>query len=103
MPNDPARPTAPLIQATSSPPRCAIRSATSRSKGIRGLITIGPSTPGYREILLLAAAWNISPPEVVGRLVDHYYLTHIHRPGGSAERADSDVAVHATYAGRRVE
>lgn len=68
------------------------------------MITIEPSTPVYREILLLAAAWNVSTVEAIGRLVDHYYLTHAHHPDDAlAAHDDSDLAVHRVYAGRRIE
>ncbi|WP_051809697.1 hypothetical protein [Actinoplanes subtropicus] len=67
------------------------------------MITLDSSTPGFREILLLAAAWNISPPQVIGRLVDHYYLTQAENTPTRRSPEPSDVAVHRIYAGQRVE
>jgi hypothetical protein len=70
------------------------------------VIRIDPSMPGYRDLLLLAAAWNIGPAEVIARLVDHYYLTHsgTHTADGQAEDpADNGIAIHAVYRGQRID
>lgn len=55
-----------------------------------------------REVELLAAAWDISLGEAVGRLVDHYHLT-LARHTADTEITDTDVAVHRVYAGVRIE
>jgi hypothetical protein len=67
------------------------------------MITLDPSMPVYREIVLLATAWNTTAPEVVSRLVGHYYLTNAASVENTPTGDDSGVAVHRVYAGRRVE
>lgn len=56
----------------------------------------------HAKVTLLARAWDVTPAQAVARLVDHF-----HNPvplptaqGGSP--ADSTVAVHAFYEGKRV-
>ena len=60
-----------------------------------------PVTPHVgREVDLLAAAWGVSTGDAVGRLVDHFHLTH------SSRIANMDAAVQehiAVYRGVRVE
>jgi hypothetical protein len=70
------------------------------------MITLDASCPGYRELHLLAAAWNVSAAEAISRLVDHYYPTS--RPTQLADRAapepgDRTVSVERLYAGQRIE
>lgn len=75
-----------------------------QSRAGASVIVLDPSTPAYREILLLAAAWNVAPAAAIGRLIDHYYLTQLGgRRHGPVELGESDVAVHRVYAGRRIE
>jgi hypothetical protein len=67
------------------------------------MITLDPSMPVYREVVLLATAWSTTAPEVVSRLVDHYYLTNAASVEITPTGNDSGVAIHCVYAGRKVE
>lgn len=64
------------------------------------MIVIDPSSPTYREIQLLAAAWGVSAADAVAVLLDHYY-TNV--ATASAPDGDANVAIHAIYRGTRVE
>jgi hypothetical protein len=56
-----------------------------------------------RDVELLAAAWNVSLGEVVGRLVDHYHRTRRPVPLDPEWPTDTDVAIHCIYRGVRVD
>lgn len=67
------------------------------------MIEMDPSAAGYREILLLAAAWNVSPQQAIARLVDHYYLTEARNAQTDPTPDPSAIAVHRIYIGHRIE
>jgi hypothetical protein len=64
------------------------------------LIVIDSSTQVYRDIQLLAGAWNVSLVDAVARLVDHY---HDHAAAVTGSVPDPELSIHAVYGGVRVE
>lgn len=55
----------------------------------------------HAKVTLLARAWDVTPAQVVGRLVDHFH-NPAPSPAVQAANADGTVAVHAFYEGCRV-
>ena len=64
-----------------------------------GHIEVGDDT--YRDLELLAASWQTTVGEAVARLIDTF--TTASNPAGETADASPLVAVHAVYAGTRVE
>lgn len=63
-------------------------------------IALDPTT--HAKVTLLARAWEVTPDQAVGRLIDYFHTPAPAPTPDAAPPADTTVAVHAFYDGRRI-